>query len=267
MIRVRLGKRFPLTTKRSKKTAKAARKKSAAASRTLKSARASKPGASGPKIEKSSKVKRGGKSRKSAKLGKGAAKGMLTAAGAEKAQVLSSEIVYQGRLFRVSRDSIIEPTGLRGEREIVRHNGSVVILAVDRSSSKKDPWIVIERQYRHAANQFLWEIPAGKLEPGEDPLIGAQRELAEETGYRARKWKPLVEYYASPGFMGESMLVFLAEDLYAGDASPEEDERIEIRLVRLSEILQMIEKGAIHDGKTLNAVLLYAWLNGRKRKK
>lgn len=192
---------------------------------------------------------------------------MLAAAGAEKAQVLSSEIVYQGRLFRVSRDSIIEPTGLRGEREIVRHNGSVVILAVDRSSSKKNPWIVIERQYRHAANQFLWEIPAGKLEPNEDPLTGAQRELAEETGYRARKWKPLVEYYASPGFMGESMLVFLAEDLYAGDASPEEDERIEIRLVRLSEILQMIERGAIHDGKTLNAVLLYAWLNGRKREK
>ncbi|HLI04048.1 MAG TPA: NUDIX hydrolase, partial [Terracidiphilus sp.] len=99
------------------------------------------------------------------------------------------------------------------------------------------------------------------------PLAGAQRELAEETGYRARKWRLLVEYYASPGFVGESMLVFLAEDLYAGEAAPEEDERIEIRLVRLSEILQMIEKGAIHDGKTLNAVLLYAWLQRRRRKR
>ena len=77
----------------------------------------------------------------------------------------------------------------------------------------------MERQYRHAANQYLWELPAGKLEPGEDPLTGAQRELEEETGYRAKKWKPLVEYYASPGFLGESMKVFLAEGL-AGRRSP-----------------------------------------------
>ncbi len=231
-----------------------------------KAVRARKSASTSQKLDKSSKTKRGGNSDRPARPGKGAAKTGLTAAGTERAQVLSSRIVYQGPLFRVVRDSLVEPTGLRSEREIVRHNGSVVILAVDRSSSKKNPWIVIERQYRHAANQFLWEIPAGKLEPGEDPLAGAQRELAEETGYRARQWKPLVEYYASPGFLGESMLVYLAEDLYAGDACPEEDERIEIRLVRLSEILQMIEKGAIHDGKTLNAVLLYAWLRGRGRK-
>jgi ADP-ribose pyrophosphatase len=185
----------------------------------------------------------------------------------ERAKVLSSKVVFQGPLFRVLRDEIVEPTGLRSSRDVVRHNGSAVILAVDHSSSKKNPWIVIERQYRHAANQFLWELPAGKLDPGEDALTGAQRELAEETGYRARKWRPLVTYYASPGFLGEAMLVYLAEDLYAGEATPEEDERIEIRLVKLSEILKMIEKGAIHDGKTLNAVLLYAWLLGRKRKK
>jgi len=187
-------------------------------------------------------------------------------ASAERAQVLSSKVVFKGPLFRVFRDRIVEPTGLKAERDIVRHNGSVVILAVDKSSKKKDPWIVMERQYRHAANQFLWEIPAGKLEAGEDPLEGAKRELAEETGYQARKWKMLVKYYASPGFVGEAMLLFLAEDLYAGEATPEEDERIELRLVRLSEALKLIEKGAIHDGKTLNAVLLYAWLHGRKRK-
>jgi len=185
----------------------------------------------------------------------------------EKARVLSSEVVYQGPLFRVVHDTIVEPTGLHSERDIVRHNGSVVILAVDRSKNKKNPWIVMERQYRHAANQFLWELPAGKIEPGEDPLAGAKRELMEETGYQAKKWRPLVEYWASPGFVGESMLVYLAEGLYAGEAHPEEDERIELRLVRLSDILKMIEKGAIHDGKTLNAVLLYAWLHGRKRKK
>jgi ADP-ribose pyrophosphatase len=185
----------------------------------------------------------------------------------ECAKVLSSQVIFEGPLFRVSRDKIIEPTGLRSTRDIVRHGGSAVILAVDRSKSKKNPWIVMERQYRHAANQFLWELPAGKLDPGEDPLAGAQRELAEETGYRARKWRPLVSYYASPGFVGEAMLVFLAEDLYAGEARPEEDERIELRLIKLSDLLSMIEKGTIHDGKTLNAVLLYAWLHGRKRKK
>jgi len=127
--------------------------------------------------------------------------------------------------------------------------------------------VVIERQYRHAANQYLWELPAGKLEPGEDPLAGAQRELAEETGYSAKKWKPLVEYFASPGFLGEAMKVFQAEGLIAGDAHPEADEEIDFRLVKLSELLKMIEKGTIKDGKTLTSVLLYARLNGSKRKK
>ena len=150
---------------------------------------------------------------------------------------------------------------------MIRHSGSVVILAIDSSKSKKDPWIVIERQYRHAANQYLWEVPAGKLDPGEDALSGAQRELAEETGYHARKWKELVEYYASPGFLGESMKVFTAEGLIAGEAHPEEDEEIEFRLVKLSDALKMIEKGAILDGKTLTAVLLYARQLSRKKKK
>jgi ADP-ribose pyrophosphatase len=142
-----------------------------------------------------------------------------------------------------------------------------VILAVDNSKDKKDPWIVMERQYRHAANRFLWEVPAGKLEPGEDPLAGAKRELEEETGYRAKKWSELVEYYASPGFLGESMKVFLAEGLVAGDARPEDDEVIEMRLVKLSELLKSIEKGGIMDGKTLSSVLLYARRLGTKKRK
>jgi len=104
----------------------------------------------------------------------------------------------------------------------------------------------------------LWELPAGKLEPGEDALVGAQRELEEETGYRAKKWKLLVEYYASPGFLGESMKVFIAEGLIPGEAHPEEDETIELRLVKMSEILKLFEKGEILDGKTLSSVLLYA---------
>jgi len=185
----------------------------------------------------------------------------------EVARLVSSEVVFQGSLFRVLHDKIIEPNGKRNERDVIRHNGSVVILAIDKSKNKKNPWIVVERQYRHAANQYLWELPAGKLDPGEDALTGAKRELAEETGYSAKKWKPLVEYYASPGFLCESMKVFTAEGLIAGDAHPEEDEEIEFRLVKISDVLKMIEKGAIKDGKTLTSVLLYARLHGIKGKK
>jgi ADP-ribose pyrophosphatase len=198
---------------------------------------------------------------------KAKAKKALAPISAEKAQVVSSEVMFEGKLFRVVHDKIIEPGGRENERDIVRHNGSVVILAIDSSKSKKDPWIVMERQYRHAANQFLWELPAGKLDAGEDAVVGAQRELAEETGYIAKKWKPLVEYFPSPGFVGESMKVFLAEGLVAGEAHPEADEEIELRLVKLSEILKMIDKGLIMDGKTLSCVLLYARKTAGKRKK
>ena len=187
-------------------------------------------------------------------------------AAEETAKVLTSKVVYEGKLFRVVQDKLIEPGGHRNERDVVRHNGSAVILAIDSSKSKKNPWVVMERQYRHAAGRFLWELPAGKVEPGEDLLTGAQRELAEETGYQARKWKCLAEYWASPGFLGESMTLFLAEGLSVGEASPEEDERIELRLVKLSEVLKMIGKGAIQDGKTLVGILLYARLKLKGRK-
>jgi ADP-ribose pyrophosphatase len=249
-----------------------AKKQTATGNRAAGAATRSAKQGSAAKKAPAAKAAKSGKPAKAARPGKpskGIEQAAAHAGGDARARVLSSKLVWEGPLFRVLRDTIVEPTGLRSERDIIRHNGSVVILAVDRSSSKKNPWIVMERQYRHAANQFLWELPAGKLEEGEDPLEGAKRELAEETGYEARKWRPLVTYYASPGFLGEAMLVYLAEGLYtySGEALPDEDERIELRLVRLSDILRMIEKGAIHDGKTLNAVLLYAWLNGRKRKK
>ncbi len=181
------------------------------------------------------------------------------------AQLISSKVAYEGALFRVVQDHLIEPGGVESRRDVIRHNGSVVILAVDPSKKKKDPWIVIERQYRHAAGQFLWELPAGKLDAGEKPLEGAKRELAEETGYKAKKWSSLVNYFASPGFLGEAMNVFLAEGLVAGDAHPEEDERIDFRLVKLSELLEMIDKGKIADGKTLTSILLYARQLGLKK--
>lgn len=182
------------------------------------------------------------------------------------AKVLDSQVAFEGPLFRVMRDRIIEPNGKESRRDVIRHNGSVVILAVDPGKKKKDPWVVIERQYRHAAGQYLWELPAGKLDAGETAMEGAKRELAEETGYQARKWSPLVEYFASPGFLGESMKVFLAEGLVAGEARPEEDESIDFRLVKLSELLEKIDKGKIVDGKTLTTILLYARKLGIRRK-
>ncbi len=191
-------------------------------------------------------------------------------AEAKTAKILDSKVVYQGPLFRVMHDHLIEPDGTESQRDVIRHNGSVVILAVDHDKHKKhkkDPWIVIERQYRHAAGQYLWELPAGKLDAGETPVEGAKRELAEETGYAAKQWTPLVEYFASPGFLGEAMKVFLAEGLVAGEAHPEEDEHIDFRLVRLSELLEMVDKGKIVDGKTLTTVLLYARQLGIKKKK
>jgi ADP-ribose pyrophosphatase len=184
-----------------------------------------------------------------------------------KAAVLSSETVFQCPLFRVQRDKIVEPGGRQNERDVIRHNGSVVILALDTAKSRKNPWVVMERQYRHAANQFLWELPAGKIDEGEEPLAAAKRELMEETGYRAKKWRPLIEYYPSPGFLGEAMKVFVAEDLRAGDAEPEDDEEIELRLVRLSELLKMIGRGAILDGKTLVSILLYARMQAKSRRR
>ena len=219
------------------------------------------------KKDKRKTVKVAGKGKATKKSKGSTAKVVSEKTTSEKATLISSQIVYQGPLFRIHHDKLIEPGGLHSERDVIRHNGSVVILALDNSKNKKNPWIVVERQYRHAANQYLWELPACKLDAGEDPLAGAQRELAEETGYSAKKWKPLVEYYASPGFLGESMKVFLAEGLVAGDAHPEDDEQIEFRLVKLSELIRMIEKGAILDGKTLTSVLLYARKIAGKRKK
>jgi len=242
---------------KTKKAAKAAAPKKAEKVKAVKAAKVPAAKKQKPKAAKAPANKAATKAKPRAK--KTAPAEVITAP----AELLSSEVVFAGPLFRVTRDRLIEPGGREGIRDVVRHNGSVVILALDKSKSKRNPYIVMERQYRHAAGQYLWELPAGKLEPGEVALSGAQRELEEETGYRAKKWKLLIEYYASPGFLGESMKVFVAEGLVAGEAHPEEDEKIELRLVKLSELLKQIEKGAILDGKTLSSVQLYARLHGR----
>jgi ADP-ribose pyrophosphatase len=173
-------------------------------------------------------------------------------------RTLSSKTVFQGKVFWVTRDQVVEPGGVQGTREIIRHNGSVVILAVDDKTNPADPGILLIRQYRHAAGKLLLELPAGRIEPGEKLLPAGKRELIEETGYRAKKWSKLTSYYASPGFLTEAMNILLAEDLTLGIATPEEDEKIEIHMTPLSEVLRLIDAGKIQDGKTLIGVLLYA---------
>jgi ADP-ribose pyrophosphatase len=181
-------------------------------------------------------------------------------------EVISSTLSYEGPLFRVVTDKIIE-NGRELMRDVIRHNGSVVILAVDDAKNKRDPMIVMERQYRHAAKEVLLEVPAGKMEEGEDALAAAKRELLEETGFKAKRWRKMIRYFASPGFLGEFMQVFLAEGLTLGDAQPEYDEQIEIEMMPLSKLVKMIDAGKIHDGKTLISVMLYARLREAEKKK
>jgi ADP-ribose pyrophosphatase len=230
-------------------------------------------------VDKSEKMSSGKKSadksaKKAGKKGKSAKNGAHVVAVRKKlkidsggpAKVLESKVSYEGPLFRVLSERIQEPTGKVVQRDVVRHNGSAVILAIDKGKRKSDPVVLIERQFRHAARQYLYEVPAGKMETGEDHLEGAKRELLEETGYRAKKWTKLVKYFASPGFLGEWMQVFLAEDLTPGEAQPEEDESFELQFVPLSELLRLIGDGKIRDGKTLISVLFYSRYLSEKRR-
>jgi ADP-ribose pyrophosphatase len=171
-----------------------------------------------------------------------------------KVKLLSSKVSYRGPLFSVHTDFVLEPGGVESRRDVIHHSGSVVVLAIDESKSTRDPYVLMEEQYRHAAGEFLLEIPAGRKEPGEKTLPAAKRELLEETGFRARRWTKMVRYYASPGFLGEWMQIYLARDLVAGRAAPEEDEYILLRRIPLSALIKAIDAGKILDGKTLIAV-------------
>lgn len=174
--------------------------------------------------------------------------------GVSKVRVLSSRVVFRGPVFQVTHDEVVEPSGIRAKRDIVRHPGSVVVLAIDETRSQ--PRVLLERQYRYAADAFLWELPAGRIDEGESELAAAKRELLEETGYSASRWERIVRYYASPGFIDETMAIYLARNLHRGKAQPEDDEAIRTRLFPMSSVVHMATSGKIRDGKTLIGILL-----------
>jgi ADP-ribose pyrophosphatase len=179
-----------------------------------------------------------------------------------KARLISSRTVYRGPVFWVTTDDVQEPGGVRARRDVIHHTGSVVVLAVDESRST--PRVLLERQYRHAANDYLWELPAGRIDSGENALHAAKRELLEETGYTATHWRRILNFYASPGFVAETMSVYLATGLRAGLAQPEPDEVIQQRMVPLSSAVGMVLNGTIRDAKTISSVL---WLDHQVRGK
>jgi len=178
----------------------------------------------------------------------------------ERAKLLSSREVYRGPVFWITTDKVREPSGVEVRRDIVRHSGSVVVMPIDDSG--REPGVLLVRQYRHAARQFMWELCAGRIDEGESELVAAKRELLEETGYSAKRWRRILHFYASPGFVAETMSIYLAEGLKAGMAQPEEDEVIELKLVPLSQAVQWALRGVIEDAKTIAGVL---WLSHKYR--
>jgi ADP-ribose pyrophosphatase len=176
----------------------------------------------------------------------------LRKAGRPIATILSSEEVYKGPVFGVRRDKVLEPNGVRATREVITHPGSVVVLPV-----LPDGRIVLIRQYRHATRLYLWELVAGRIDSGEGVRQAAARELIEETGYRARRFRVFLDVFPTPGFLEERMYIVLAEGLTAGKAEPEEDEKITVKAFTTPRLDTMIRKGELRDAKSIAGLLYY----------
>lgn len=171
---------------------------------------------------------------------------------------IESSRVYSGRVLNLDVDRVRFPDGTIGELEIIRHPGASAIVPFLSDPSGADPQVLLLKQYRYAAGGTLYEIPAGRLEPGESPEACARRELLEETGCTAESMTPLTSMFTTPGFTDERIHLFLASGLARGKSRHEADEFIEIETVSLSAALEMVERGEIQDAKTALGLLFAA---------
>jgi ADP-ribose pyrophosphatase len=167
----------------------------------------------------------------------------------------SSRRIYSGHVIDVDVDEVEFPNGVRGSLEMVRHSGSAAVLPFLDPPTAPDPRVLLIRQFRHAADGYIYEIPAGRLDAGEPPERCARRELQEETGYRAARMRELVTIYTTPGFTDERIHLFYAEGLVEGDHAREPDELIEPVIMPWSVLSQRVGQGEIQDAKTLTAIL------------
>ncbi len=167
-------------------------------------------------------------------------------------RTIHSRLLHKGRSFSFRTDEVELPNGRRAVRDVVEHPGAVAIIPV-----LEDGRLVLVRQYRYAAGKVLLEIPAGTLDPGEDPLECAVRELREETGYAASSWEGLLSCYMAPGYSSEVIHFYVAEGLAMVGGNPEEDEDISTEILSFDEALSMIEENSIEDAKTIIGVLAY----------
>lgn len=174
---------------------------------------------------------------------------------------ISSTRAYTGRVISLDVDDVRFPDGSTGQLEMVRHPGASAVVPLlndgtESGANTRDPMVLLIRQYRYAASGYLYEVPAGRLDLGEDPSQCAHRELAEETGYRAVGMEKLITMFTTPGFTDEKIHLFVATGLTAGESHREADEFLELKPTRLSEALAMIERGEILDAKTALGLLL-----------
>jgi ADP-ribose pyrophosphatase len=171
---------------------------------------------------------------------------------------IASRRVYAGKVINVDVDTVRYPNGTQGELEMVRHQGASAVLPFLTDPSSDDPQLLLIKQFRHAANDFIYEIPAGKLDGAEDPKVCAERELREETGCTAARMEHVYTFYTTPGFTDERIHVFMATGLTRGETSHETDEFLTLETVTLSHALELIKTGELKDAKSALAILYIA---------
>ncbi|MDQ3673605.1 MAG: NUDIX hydrolase [Gemmatimonadota bacterium] len=171
---------------------------------------------------------------------------------------IGSHRAYTGKVISLDVDEVRFPDGSVGELEMIRHPGASAVVPLLSDPAGDDPQVLLIRQYRYAADGYLYEIPAGRLDPGEDPMTCAFRELKEETGCSAAGMEQLFTMYTTPGFTDEKIHVFMATGLKAGESSHEADEFLDLHPMPLSRALRMVEAGEIQDAKTALGLLFTA---------